>query len=179
MKIKMIILPVAAVLLSALILFGVKNGLSGIGSVNAEMELNEMLAKVLPGSTSFEWEAYDGEDELIRAVYKGENGFVIQTCVSGYADDIIMLVGVDKNGVVQGLVVREISETYGLGAEALTDTEFLSQFLRTSGDAQIGTNIDAMTGATVSSKAIAKAVNAASAYVTGADTTSSATTWGG
>lgn len=179
MKIKMIILPAAAVLLSALILFGVKNGLSGIGSVNAEMELNEMLAKVLPGSTFFEWEAYDGEDELIRAVYKGETGFVIQTCVSGYADDIIMLVGVDKNGVVQGLVVREISETYGLGAEALTDTEFLSQFLRTSGDAQIGTNIDAMTGATVSSKAIAKAVNAASAYVTGADTTSSATTWGG
>lgn len=179
MKIKMIMLPMAAVLLSALILLGAKSGLSGIASVNAERELNEMLAAVLPGSSSFEWEAYDGEDELIQAVYKGDNGFVIQTCAYGYAGDIVLLVGVDKNGVVQGLVVRDLSETYGLGAEALTDTAFLTQFLETSGDAQIGTDIDAMTGATVSSKAIAKAVNAASAYVTGADTTSSATTWGG
>lgn len=179
MKMKKSILTAAAILLTALVLFGAKNGLSGIASVNAERELNEMLAKVLPGSTSFEWEAYDGEDEIIKAVYRGENGFVIQTCTTGYAGDIIMLVGVDKNGAVQGLVVRELSETYGLGAEALTDTVFLEQFLETSGDAQIGTNIDAMTGATVSSKAIAKAVNAASAYVTGADTTSSATTWGG
>ncbi len=179
MKMKKSILTAATILLTALVLFGAKNGLSGIASVNAERELNEMLAKVLPGSTSFEWEAYDGEDEIIKAVYRGENGFVIQTCTAGYAGDIIMLVGVDKNGVIQGLVVRELSETYGLGAEALTDTEFLTQFLETSGDAQIGTNIDAMTGATVSSKAIAKAVNAASAYVTGADTTSSATTWGG
>lgn len=179
MKIKMIMLPMAAVLLGALILFGAKSGLSGIASVNAERELNEMLAAVLPGSSSFEWEAYDGEDELIQAVYKGDNGFVVQTCAYGYAGDIVLLVGVDKNGVVQGLVVRELSETYGLGAEALTDTAFLTQFLETSGNAQIGTDIDAMTGATVSSKAIAKAVNAASAYVTGADTTSSATTWGG
>ena len=84
-----------------------------------------------------------------------------------------------NEGTVTGLVVRDLSETYGLGANALTDTAFLEQFLGTAGDAEIGNNVDALTGATVSSKAVARAVNAAVAYVTGADTSSSATEWGG
>lgn len=176
---KNMIKPIIAIVAAALILFGTGMGLSKVATVNSEKELNKMLAAVLPGNTSFEWEDYEGEDEAIRAVYKGETGFVIQTVAYGYAGDITLLVGVSNEGTVTGLVVRDLSETYGLGANALTDTEFLSQFLGTSADAEIGTNIDAMTGATVSSKAIARAVNSAVAYVTGADTTSSATEWGG
>ena len=171
--------PIIAIVAAALILFGSGMGLSKVAAVNAEKELNEMMAIVLPGNTSFAEEAYEGEDEAIRAVYKGETGFVIETVAYGYAGDITLLVGVSNEGTVTGLVVRDLSETYGLGANALTDTEFLSQFLGTSADAEIGTNVDAITGATVSSKAVTKAVNAAVAYVTGADTTSSATEWGG
>ena len=171
--------PIIAIAAAALILLGSGMGLSKIAAVNAEKELNTMLATVLPGSTSFTWEEYEGEDEAIRAVYKGENGFVIQTVAYGYAGNITMLVGVSNEGTVTGLVVRDLSETFGLGAEALTDTTFLSQFLGTSGDAQVGENIDALTGATVSSKAVTRAVNSAVAYVTGADATSSATEWGG
>lgn len=179
MKMKSIITPVIAILATALILFGSAAGLSKTAAVNGEKELNEMLATILPGSTSFEWVDYESEDEAIQAVYEGETGFVIQTSAYGYAGDIVMLVGVSNEGTVTGLVVRDLSETYGLGANALTDTEFLSQYLGTSGDAEVGNNIDAITGATVSSKAVTRAVNAAVAYVTGADTTSSATTWGG
>ena len=164
---------------AALLLFGSGMGLSKVAAVNGEKELNEMLATVLPGNSSFEWEDYEGEDEAIRAVYKGETGFVIQTVAYGYAGDITLLVGVSNDGTVTGLVVRDLSETYGLGANALTDTEFLKQYLGTSGDAEVGNNIDAITGATVSSKAITRAVNAAVAYVTGADSTSAATEWGG
>ena len=176
---KSIMKPAIAIAAAALLLLGSGMGLSKVAAANAEKELNEMLATVLPGSTSFETEAYEGEDAAIQAVYKGENGFVIQTSAYGYAGDIVMLVGVSNEGTVTGLVVRDMSETYGLGANALTDTEFLSQYLGTSGDAEVGNNIDAITGATVSSKAVTRAVNAAVAYVTGADTTSSATTWGG
>ena len=175
---KSIMKPAIAIVAAALLLLGSGMGLSKTAAANAEKELNEMLATVLPGSTSFETEAYEGEDTTIQAVYKGENGFVIQTSAYGYAGDIVMLVGVSNEGTVTGLVVRDMSETYGLGANALTDTEFLSQYLGTSGDAEVGNNIDAITGATVSSKAVTRAVNAAVAYVTGADTTSSATTWG-
>ena len=171
--------PIIAIVAAALILLGSGMGLSKIAAVNAEKELNTMLATVLPGNTSFEWVEYDGEDEAIQAVYKGETGFVIQTTAYGYAGDITLLVGVSNEGTVTGLVVRDLSETYGLGANALSDTEFLTQFLGTSGEAQVGENIDAMTGATVSSKAVTRAVNSAVAYVTGADTSSSATEWGG
>ena len=72
-----------------------------------------------------------------------------------------------------------MQETYGLGTQALTDWEFLAQFLRTQGDAEIGSNVDAITGATVTSKAIARSVNSAVGFVTGADTSSAATSWGG
>ena len=73
-----------------------------------------------------------------------------------------------------GVVVRDLHETYGLGREALTDTAFLGQFLGTAGEASVGKDIEALTGATVTSKAIAKGVNSAAAFVTGADVSSSA-----
>lgn len=179
MKMKSIIMPLIVILAMVLVLLGSGMALSKVAAVNEEKELNEMLTTVLPGNSSFTWEDYEGEDEAIQAVYKGETGFVIQTSVYGYAGNIVMLVGVSNEGTVQGLVVRDLSETYGLGANALTDTEFLSQYLETAGDAEVGNNIDALTGATVTSKAVTRAVNSAVAYVTGADTTSSATEWGG
>jgi len=61
----------------------------------------------------------------------------------------------------------------------LTDIDFLVQFVGTSGEAEVGGGVDAITGATVTSKAVVKAVNSASAFVTGADVSSSATEWGG
>ena len=79
----------------------------------------------------------------------------------------------------KGLVVRESHETYGLGNNALFDWEYLAQYLNTQGDAQVGDNVDAITGATVTSKAITRCVNSAVAYVTGTDTDSGATSWGG
>jgi Na+-translocating ferredoxin:NAD+ oxidoreductase RnfG subunit len=94
-----------------------------------------------------------------------------------------------------------MSETFGLGAQALTDHVFLSQFLNIEGGAAVGTAegetdafsgataeedatetsvyVDAISGATVTSKAVARSVNSAVAYVTGADVSSSATEWGG
>ena len=176
---KSMLKPIIAIAVVALILFGSVKGLAGIAAANENKEMNEMMATILPGNTTFTWEEYDGEDTAIQAVYKGETGFVIQTSAYGYAGDIVMLVGVSNEGTVTGLVVRDLSETYGLGANALTDTAYLSQYLETAGDAEIGNNIDAITGATVTSKAVTRAVNSAVAYVTGADTTSSATTWGG
>ena len=176
---KKLLLPIVAIVLAALILLGVSVGLKGITQSNARRERLSMMSTLLPGSIKFEEEPYTGEDENIRCVYKGETGFVIETGVEGYADEITMLVGVSSEGTVTGLVVREMSETFGLGANALKDHEFLSQFLNTSGEAEVGTNVDAITGATVTSKAIARSVNSAVAYVTGADIGSGATSWGG
>ena len=172
-------MPIVSLLLAALILLGAYNGLLGIREMNAEKELQAKMETLLPGSTTFTEEAYTGEDANIVCVYKGETGFVVGTTTAGYAGPISMLIGVSSDGYVTGLQVRSMEETYGLGAEALTDWEFLKQFLRTEGDAEVGTNIDAITGATVTSKAIARSVNSAVAFVTGADISSGATSWGG
>ena len=176
---KGIVRPIAAIAISTAILFGACAILSPIAERNAEADLHEMMGYMLPGSTTFTPEEYTGEDENITAVYKGETGFVVQTTVAGYADDIVMMVGVDKDGKVTGLMVQEMAETYGLGEKAMTDYTFLMQYLHTSGEAAVGENIDAITGATVTSKAVTKAVNSACAFVTGADVSSSATEWGG
>ena len=195
---KPIALPVLTILLAALVLLGAALGLNGIAAKNAQAEHLEIMRTILPGSTEFTVEPC-GEDEIIRSVHKGETGFVIETVTYGYAGEITMLIGVSNEGTVTGLVVRDMSETPGLGANALTDHVFLSQFLNVSGEVAISTSgadaftgatsesstteaesyVDAISGATVTSKAIVRCVNAAVAYVTGADVSSGATSWGG
>lgn len=174
-----VLLPIVTIALSAVILFGTSLALSGVAQENGRREHLHIMQTLLPGSESFTVETYTGDDANIVSIHKGENGFVIETVTRGYVDEIRMLIGVSNDGKVTGLVVRDLSETFGLGAQALTDTDFLAQFLNTSGEAEVGTTVDALTGATVTSKAITRAVNSAVAYVTGADASSGATSWGG
>jgi electron transport complex protein RnfG len=176
---KSLLISITTILCAALLLFGLNFGLKNVAKSNAQQEKLTVMQTILPDSKTFTEEAYTGNDANIRAVYKAENGYVIETVTAGYAGDITMLVGVSNEGTVTGLVVREMSETFGLGANALNDHVFLSQFLNTSGDATVGTNVDAISGATVTSKAITRCVNSAVAFVTGADTESGATSWGG
>lgn len=176
---KSILIPFLTILISVALLLGLSFGLRTVAERNAQAEHLKIMQTLLPGSKEFTVESYSGADTNIRSVHKAENGFVIETVTAGYAGDITMLIGVNADGKVTGLVVRELSETPGLGASALTDTDFLAQFLNTSGEAEVGTNVDAITGATVTSKAIARCVNSAVAYVTGADIDSGATSWGG
>ena len=176
---KKVLIPLLAILVMAGLLLGLTFGLNGIAQANAQAEHLKIMQTLLPGSKEFSREVYSGDDANIHSVHKAENGYVIETVTAGYAGDIRMLIGVSNEGTVTGLVVREMSETAGLGMNALNDHQFLSQFLNTSGDAEVGTNVDAITGATVTSKAITRSVNSAVAYVTGADIDSGATSWGG
>ena len=170
---------ILVLVLTALVLAGLTFGLRSTAQANKQSVQLRMMQALLPGSESFTEEAYTGEDTTIRSVHKGNDGFVIEVATQGYADEITMLVGVRSNGKVTGLVVADMHETAGLGSAALTDWEFLAQFLNTSGDATIGDGVDGLSGATVTSKAVARCVNSAVAYVTGSDVESGATSWGG
>ena len=173
------LIPVLTIVLAAGLLLGLSFGLKEVAGANARKEHLEIMDVLLPGEEGFVVEPYSGDDANIRSVHKGETGFVIETVTYGYAGEITMLIGVTNEGKVNGLVVRDMSDTPGLGGNALTDHVFLAQFLNTSGEAEVGTNIDAISGATVTSKAITRSINSAVAYVTGADTESGATSWGG
>lgn len=176
---KQIWMPILTIALAAVLLFAASAGLSSIREANTVRERNAVMASILPGSETFTEEPYTGDDANIRTAYKSETGYVVHVVTTGYVGDISMLVGVNNAGRVTGLVVRDLQETRGLGARALTDTDFLAQFLNTDGSAAVGTDIDALTGATVTSKAVTRGVDSAVGFVTGADTSSSATTWGG
>lgn len=174
-----IFVPILAIALAAVILLGMYNGFNDIRFANETHDLQTKMEAMLPGSKIFTPEEYTGEDTNIHRVWKGETGYIVETITYGYAGNIRMLVGVCNDGNVTGLQIRDMRETYGLGKKALTDWQFLAQFLRTEGDAEVGTNVDAVTGATVTSKAVARSINSAVGFVTGADTSSGATSWGG
>lgn len=176
---KGILVPICTIVIAALLLGGLSFGLKNVAKKNMEEKRHWLMHVLLPESKAFEEEAYTGEDENILSVHKAENGYVVETLVYGYAGEISMFVGVTNEGNVTGVVVNDMSETYGLGANALTDHVFLAQFLNGTGDFTIGEGIDGLTGATVTSKAIAKSINSAVAFVTGADIESGATSWGG
>ena len=176
---KPLLFPLILIATAALLLYALSLGTLKAASANAQAEHLQILRTLLPGSETFTAETYSGEDATIRSIHRGENGYVVETTTQGYVDEITVLVGVHNDGYVTGLVVRDMKETIGLGGKALTDWRFLAQFLKTKGDAEIGSNVDALSGATVTSKAIARCVNSAVSYVTGADAVSSATTWGG
>ena len=195
---KSVLIPVLAIILCAGLLFGAAAVTSGMYRDNAQSWHLKDLKTLLPGSESFVVEPYAGEDANIVSVHKADIGYVIETRTYGYAGDITVLVGVNQEGKVTGIVVRNQAETVGLGAKALRDHEFLAQFLNKTGSFAVGapgadafsgatgtestgeeTYVDAITGATVTSKAIARCINSAVAYVTGADVESGATSWGG
>ena len=192
--------PIIALILAAALLLGLCVGLDGIAVKNAESYHLQLMQTLLPGATEFTVEPYAGEDANIRSVHKSDIGFVVETVTYGYAGEITMLVGVNNAGKVTGLVVEEAHETFGLGGEALTDHVFLSQFLNQTGSFEVATSgadafsgataeaepaegeaisVDAITGATVTSKAVVRCVNSAVSFVTGADVTTEATSWGG
>ena len=197
---KPVLLPILAIVIAAVVLLAASFGLNSIAAQKAQEDHVWLMQTLLPDSKEFTLEPYSGEDANIRSVHKAENGFVIETVTYGYAGEITMFIGVNNDGKVTGLVVRDLSETFGLGREALTDHVFLKQFLNGTGTFEVVTGsadafsgatgevaetdgetveVDALTGATVTSKAVVRAINSAVAYVTGADAASAATTWGG
>lgn len=93
-------------------------------------------------------------------------GYVLTvTSHEGYGGDIIFTMGIQKNGVLNGISILSISETAGLGmkAEAVLKPQFADKnvpsFIYTKTGAEAENQIDAISGATVTTKAITNAVN--------------------
>ena len=100
-----------------------------------------------------------------------EVGYVITTTDGeGYGGNIQVSVGVMKDGTVNGISILSISETAGLGMNA-TEPSFLNQYAgkQTTGfyvskDGGTGEAIDSLSGATITTRAVNGAVNAALGY---------------
>lgn len=139
-----------------------------IAELRIETE-NRTKAAVLSSADSFS-EALtvnmDGTDYTYYEGFSGtgKTGYVFTTSAKGYGGDVVVMVGVNTDGSVAGIEYLSISETAGLGMNAQKDS-FKEQFkghtdeIGVSKNAPSDTEIQALTGATITSKAVTAAVN--------------------
>lgn len=151
-----------------------------------EKAIQEACAAVFPESAevgmTFEVEEYTPGAELaaelaengveIGTVYAAVSqggtfhGYVVEcTSKEGYGGNIVLYVGVTTDSTVSGVSILEIAETPGLGMKA--EDELVPQFTQVQTDAFTYTKtgskaeneIDAISGATVTTEAVTNAVN--------------------
>lgn len=157
-------------------------------AIAQEKELQDALKAVSPDSDSFEeTEVVNADAVLLDAGLNNDridkayiskdssgnvSGYVMSvTSTEGYGGEINIILGIKNDGTISGLEILSISETPGLGMQADTD-EFKSQFAGknvssisyTKTGASEDYEIDALSGATITTNAMTNAVNAGLAY---------------
>ncbi|MDJ0863546.1 MAG: FMN-binding protein [Gammaproteobacteria bacterium] len=171
-------------LLSGLIIVAVYEAtLPTITAYKAKV-LREAVFKVLPGIDSLRRLAYR-DNRLVAvateskdqdAVFGGYDangklvGFAIPSAGPGFQDTIRLLYGyLPGRRKVVGMEILESRETPGLGDKIYKDADFVANFQDLSIDPEIVTvkkgrrsapnEVDAITGATISSKAVVRIIN--------------------
>ncbi len=123
---------------------------------------------VCPDADSFEEGDETGSFYIAKSGGK-TIGYVFTTEARGYGGDLEVMTGISVDGTITGTSILTINETPGLGMNAQKDS-FRDQYLQpapeggftliTSGTPGEG-EISAMTGATITSRAVTDAVNQA------------------
>ena len=151
-----------------------------IAAINWENTVAAMKAVVAdPDATTFS-DALENTEAMSAAALAGGGtldsvyevqvggasaGYAIKVVASGSQGNIEMMVGVDGEGAVTGVSIVDNAETAGIGSKVMENQHgVLDQFIGKSaadGTLAVGTNVDAITGATVSSKGVTAGVNAA------------------
>ena len=135
---------------------------------NVKIQQDQAKQEVCPYADEFrDLEFSDGNVKALYCAMKGEElqGWCVNVTPSGYGGAIDMMVGVTKDYKVSGVKVISNSETAGLGAKC-TDQSFREQFNGKSNNVKVIKNgtpkddeIVAITGATITSKAVTSGVN--------------------
>ena len=147
--------------------------LAGINSItapkilaNKEAKIQEAIQTVLPGGG--QETKFTDASGMVTAVWASDSGYAVQVAPAGFGGAITMMVGIDKDGKILGVSVVSQTETAGLGAVIGADTAagqaFRDQFTGLSGELAVdkdGGQIDSVTGATITSRAVTKGINAA------------------
>ncbi len=152
-----IILLTLVVLVSVALLMGLNTVTEPIIEAQREAAIIRILEEIFPGMTEFVLEDgiyYIFEDDQ-------EQGYAFIASGSGYGGEISIMVGLDTDLLIKDISIISQTETPGLGSR-IEEEDFLAQFSgldvpqleleRNQGE------IDAITGATVSSEAVVDAV---------------------
>ncbi len=129
---------------------------------NAEKEKTAAVTQIFTeADDAYRYEEYLGDEEVYLATKDGKlYGYCVSVISQGYGGEISMMVGIRYDGNVQGVKIVSMSETAGLGSKTKNDS-FLNQYIDKKAPFSVGENVDAVAGATISSKAVTAGVNAA------------------
>lgn len=153
-----------------------------IAEQNAQ-KIKDSLENVMPGAESEQIDVPEGTTVTtetknatpvtILSAYKmtkdgADAGYCVEVGPTGFGGAVDTMVGIDSDGKVTGIsVISASSETPGLGARS-TEPEFQAQFAGQVGTevavAKDGGSIDALTGATITSRAVSEGVVAAAQF---------------
>lgn len=135
------------------------------------IELDAEAVNVLLGEAGYG--AQNIDEALLAKGESGETLGVVMNVTSGegYGGDIQFTVGIQNDGTVNGIKILSIEETAGLGMKA-NEEEFYGQFSGkkvdafqyTKNGAASDSEIDAISGATVTTNAMVNGVNAGIVY---------------
>lgn len=138
-----------------------------------EAAKSESMKAVLPDAASFgdEKEVNEGNITAVTPALDADGneiGYAVAVTTKGFSAGLKLMYGVDTQGTITGLSVVDCSnETPGLGANAANES-FYGQFAGKSGAVAVtkdGGDIEALTGATITSRAVANAAAEAVNYV--------------
>jgi len=135
---------------------------AGMSSPNASVDIT-------PGTVTVKKDLKTAYYNLFRVAREGKlAGWVVKAGGQGYADKIEIIIGLDPGAdTITGLFVLQQKETPGLGNK-ITFARWRNQFIRkktstplvvTKGKSQAPNAIDAVTGATISSRSVTGIVN--------------------
>lgn len=141
-------------------------------AVQAEVKANAARAKSLPGADDYVHQDiknpgnYSGIQEVHAVINGGKTvGYTLTIKVNGYKGPIVMTLAVNMSGSVNALVINSQTETAGLGNK-IAGEPFLSQFAGVAASPDtISDEVDTISGATVSSRAVKTGVEHALEYV--------------
>lgn len=169
---KAILAPAIALLLICLVattlLAGTNMATAEKIKQNAVEKENASRMVVLPDGKDYS-EVTTLESGITYCTGLNENGeavgYVFTSGAKGYGGTVSVMVGLDLEGAITGIEILSHSETPGLGANATGDS-FKNRFTGKTGELTVdknsndGQNIQAITAATITSKAVVSAVNA-------------------
>ena len=147
-------------LLATLLLAGLNRLTTPIIAENEAQAANETYAALLPNADGFT--ARSCNIDGVTAVMEADNGagYVITAQSRGYGGQVPAAVAFSPDGTILGVAMMDNSETPGLG-QKVTDSAFSGQFSGRAAAEFTIDDIDAITGATISSKAAVSAINLA------------------
>ena len=154
------------------LLLGVINGVTADKITQNGIETrNAAMAEIIPDADFEDLDTALSAEDVYKAIKDGEEiGYCVQVEPKGFGGNLTMIVGINADGTVAGAKVTSHAETPGLGAKSQADPNWITQFAGQTADGQLkvakdGGTINAITGATITSRAVTDGVNTAAAYV--------------